>query len=45
MPRLLIRRAAAYLVDVVVACTGGRRNVHDYVAATEVCPFMAKRNR
>ena len=30
---------------VVVACTGGRRSVHDYVAATEVCPSMAKRDR
>ena len=30
---------------VVVACTGGRRSVHDHVAAAEVCPSMAKRNR
>ena len=30
---------------VVAACTGGRRSVHDYVAATEVCPSVAKRNR
>ena len=30
---------------VVVACTGGRRSVHDCVAATEVCPSMAKRDR
>ena len=30
---------------VVVACTGGRRSVHDYVAATEVCPSMARRDR
>jgi hypothetical protein len=30
---------------VVAACTGGRRSVHDYVAATEVRPSMAKRNR
>ena len=30
---------------VVVACTGDRRSVHDYVAATEVCPSMAKPDR
>jgi hypothetical protein len=30
---------------VVVACTGGRRSVRDYVAATEVCPSVAKRDR
>ena len=30
---------------VVVACTGGRRSVHDYVAATEVGPSMAKGDR
>ena len=30
---------------VVAAYTGGRRSVHDYVAATEVCPSMAKRDR
>jgi uncharacterized RDD family membrane protein YckC len=30
---------------VVAACTGGRRSVHDYVTATEVCPSMAKRDR
>ena len=30
---------------VVVACTGGRRSVHDYVAATEVCPSMARPDR
>jgi uncharacterized RDD family membrane protein YckC len=30
---------------VVAACTGGRRSVHDYVAATEVRASMAKRNR
>ena len=29
---------------VVAAYTGGRRSVHDYVAATAVCPSMAKRN-
>jgi uncharacterized RDD family membrane protein YckC len=26
---------------VVAACTGGRRSVHDYVAATEVCPVRS----
>jgi uncharacterized RDD family membrane protein YckC len=30
---------------VVAACTGGRRSVHDYVAATEVCRSMAKLDR
>jgi uncharacterized RDD family membrane protein YckC len=30
---------------VVAACTGGRRSVHDYVAATEVCLSVVKRNR
>jgi uncharacterized RDD family membrane protein YckC len=29
----------------VAACTGGRRSVHDYVAATEVRASMAKPNR
>jgi hypothetical protein len=33
------------VVYLVVAWTGGRRSVHDYVAATEVCPSMAKRDR
>jgi hypothetical protein len=30
---------------VVAACTGGRRSVCGYVAETEVCPSVAKRNR
>jgi uncharacterized RDD family membrane protein YckC len=30
---------------VVAACTGGRRSVHDYVAATEVRPSMSNPNR
>jgi hypothetical protein len=30
---------------VVAAYTGGRRSVHDYVAATEVGPSMAKGDR
>ena len=30
---------------VVAACTGGRRVVHDYVTATEVCLSMSNPNR
>jgi hypothetical protein len=32
-------------VYLVVACTGGRRSVHNCVAAAEVCLSMAKRDR
>ena len=35
---LTIANGLAVVYLVVAACTGGRRSVHDYVAATEVCP-------
>ena len=42
---LTIANVLIVVYFVVAACTGGRRSVHDYVAATEVCPSVAKRNR
>jgi uncharacterized RDD family membrane protein YckC len=42
---LTIANVLIVVYFVVAACTGGRRSVHDYVAATEVCPSMAKRSR
>ena len=35
---LTIANGLAVVYLVVAMCTGGRRSVHDYVAATEVCP-------
>jgi uncharacterized RDD family membrane protein YckC len=42
---LTIANVLIVVYFVVAACTGGRRSVHDYVAATEVCPTVASRNR
>jgi uncharacterized RDD family membrane protein YckC len=42
---LTIANVLIVVYFVVAACTGGRRSVHDYVAATEVRPSMAKRDR
>jgi uncharacterized RDD family membrane protein YckC len=42
---LTIANVLIVVYFVVAACTGGRRSVHDYAAATEVCPSIAKRNR
>jgi uncharacterized RDD family membrane protein YckC len=38
---LSMANALAIVYLVVAACTGGRRSVHDYVTATEVCTAAA----
>jgi hypothetical protein len=35
---LSIANALIVVYLVIAACTGGRRSVHDYLVATEVCP-------
>jgi hypothetical protein len=42
---LAIANVLIVVYFVVAACTGGPRSIHDYVAATEVCPSIAKRDR
>ena len=39
---LTIANLLVMVYFVVAACTGGRRSVHDYIAATEVCPVPGK---
>ena len=39
---LAIANLLAVVYFVVAACTGGRRSVHDYIAATEVRPVSDK---
>ncbi len=39
---LTIANGLIVVYVVVAACTGGRRSVHDYVAATEVCKVLGK---
>ncbi len=42
---LTIANVLIVVYFVVAACTGGRRSIHDYVAATEVRPSMSNPNR